>query len=120
MNFYSIKKIKIFFFFILSVHSNLVLAKTSQKTSSEIIYRYYDKNGVANISTNITANHIYYGYEALNQNMQVIQKHSAFNVEKSLLDEKSLQNAIKQKKDDARLKQAYMTSQNAIQKKKQL
>ena len=48
-------------------------------------YRYYDKNGVANVSTSVTPEHIRYGYEALDRNMQVIKKivlimpHKIFN-----------------------------------------
>lgn len=42
-------------------------------------YRYYDSRGTANISANVTPAHIRYGYESLDQNMQVIAKTPAWN-----------------------------------------
>ena len=44
-------------------------------------YRYYDSKGVANISTSVTPNHIRYGYEALDRNMQVIKRNRPYNAE---------------------------------------
>jgi hypothetical protein len=64
-------------------------------------YRYYDNKGVANISTSVTPNHIRYGYEALDRNMQVIKQRAA---------------QAKQREADLRLKRAYTNSKVAINK----
>ncbi|ANF83152.1 hypothetical protein A3K93_09100 [Acinetobacter sp. NCu2D-2] len=82
-------------------------------------YRYYDSKGVANISTNVTPNHIRYGYEALDQNMQVIQRARPYNVEADI--KQAPQRAIQQqcKAEDAKLKRAYTNSHIATQKKKE-
>ena len=45
-------------------------------------YRYYDSKGIANVSSSVTPNHIRYGYEALDSNMQVIQRARPYNAEK--------------------------------------
>ena len=79
-------------------------------------YRYYDSKGVANISTNVTPNHIRYGYEALDRNMQVIKRNRAYNA--ALEEKKAPQRAAqaKQREADLRLKRAYTSSKVAITK----
>ena len=37
-------------------------------------YRYYDSNGRPNLSSTITDQHLKYGYQALDANMQVIKR----------------------------------------------
>ncbi|NCI78887.1 hypothetical protein [Acinetobacter kanungonis] len=80
-------------------------------------YRYYDSKGVANISTNVTPNHIRYGYEALDRNMQVIKRNRAYNA--AIEEKKAPQRAAqaKQREADLRLKRAYTNSQVAIKKR---
>jgi len=80
-------------------------------------YRYYDSKGVANISTNVTPNHIRYGYEALDRNMQVIKRNRAYNA--AIEEKKAPQRAAqaKQREADLRLKRAYTSSQVAIKKR---
>ena len=80
-------------------------------------YRYYDSRGIANISTNVTPNHIRYGYEALDQNMQVIQRNRAYNSEADI--KQAPQRAAQAKKNEAdlKLKKAYTNSQVALQKR---
>ncbi|HEX5381306.1 MAG TPA: hypothetical protein VFW61_03605 [Acinetobacter sp.] len=80
-------------------------------------YRYYDSKGVANISTNVTPNHIRYGYEALDRNMQVIKRNRPYNAETE--EKKAPQRAAqaKQREADLRLKRAYTNSQVATQKR---
>jgi hypothetical protein len=56
----------------------------TQQPQKATWYRYYDSKGVANISTNVTPNHIRYGYEALDQNMQVIKRNRPYNAEAML------------------------------------
>ncbi|TCB37430.1 hypothetical protein E0H82_02150 [Acinetobacter sp. ANC 4910] len=80
-------------------------------------YRYYDSKGVANISTSVTPNHIRYGYEALDRNMQVIKRNRPYNAETE--EKRAPQRAAqaKQREADLRLKRAYTNSQVAIQKR---
>lgn len=82
-------------------------------------YRYYDSKGVANISTNVTPNHIRFGYEALDQNMQVIQRARPYNVETDI--KQAPQRAIQAQRnaEDSKLKRAYNNSQTATQKKQE-
>ena len=79
-------------------------------------YRYYDSKGVANISTSVTPNHIRYGYEALDRNMQVIKRNRPYNAETE--QKKAPQRAAqaKQREADLRLKRAYTNSKVAINK----
>jgi hypothetical protein len=80
-------------------------------------YRYYDSKGVANISTNVTPNHIRYGYEALDRNMQVIKHNRPYNAttEEKRAPQRAAQ--AKQREADLRLKRAYTNSQVATQKR---
>ncbi|OTG83829.1 hypothetical protein [Acinetobacter sp. ANC 4648] len=70
-------------------------------------YRYYDKNGVANISTSVTPAHIRNGYEVLGSNMQVIQRNHAYSAEQDVKQSSSRASAARQKEQDAKLKRAY-------------
>lgn len=83
-------------------------------------YRYYDKNGVANISTSVTPAHIKNGYEALDRNMQVIKRNHAYNVEKDLQQSTSRASEVRKLEQDARLKRAYGNSSVAINKRNEL
>ncbi|WP_347455267.1 hypothetical protein [Acinetobacter thermotolerans] len=80
-------------------------------------YRYYDSKGVPTISTNVTPNHIRYGYEALDANMQVIQRAKPYNVEADIRQAPKRAAQVKQQVEDQKLKRAYNNSQTAIQKK---
>lgn len=81
-------------------------------------YRYYDSKGIANISTNVTPNHIRYGYEALDQNMQVIQRNKPYNAEADIKQAPQRAAQAKQMASDSKLKRAYGNSATAILKKK--
>lgn len=83
-------------------------------------YRYYDKNGVANISTSVTPAHIKYGYEALDRNMQVIRRAKSYNVEKDLQQSTSRASELRRLEQDARLKRAYGNSSVATNKRDEL
>ncbi|WP_180129807.1 hypothetical protein [Acinetobacter sp. YH12072] len=80
-------------------------------------YRYYDKKGVANISTNVTPNHIRYGYEALDQNMQVIKRARPYNVDKDIKQAPQRAQQAQRIAEDQKLKRAYTNSHVALQKK---
>lgn len=97
----------------LSVYADTPAAKA-------VWYRYYDKNGVANISTSVTPAHIKNGYEALDRNMQVIKRNQAYNVEKDLQQSTSRASEVRKLEQDARLKRAYGNSSVAINKRNEL
>jgi len=99
--------------FTLSVYADTPPAKA-------VWYRYYDKNGVANISTSVTPAHIKNGYEALDRNMQVIKRNQAYNVEKDLQQSTSRASEVRKLEQDARLKRAYGNSSVAINKRNEL
>ena len=80
-------------------------------------YRYYDSKGVANISTNVTPNHIKYGYEALDANMQVIQRAKPYNVEADIKKAPERAAQAKQQEADIKLQRAYTNSKVATQKR---
>lgn len=95
-----------------------VYADTPQ--AKAVWYRYYDKNGVANISTSVTPAHIKNGYEALDRNMQVIKRNHAYNVEKDLQQSTSRASEMRKLEQDARLKRAYGNSSVAVNKRNEL
>ena len=80
-------------------------------------YRYYASKGVANISTNVTPNHIRHGYEALDQNMQVIRRNRAYNTEADIKQAPQRAAHAKQQATDLKLKKAYGNSQVALAKR---
>ena len=82
-------------------------------------YRYYDNKGVANLSTTVSPNHIRYGYEALDANMQVIQRNKPFNPDKTSSHIQKTNTSSKQKEADQRLKKAYGSSRVATQKRQE-
>lgn len=89
---------------------------TFAEQAKAVWYRYYDSKGVANISTNVTPNHIRYGYDSLDSNMQVIKRNRAYNA--AIEEKKAPQRAAqaKQRETDLRLKRAYTSSKVAITK----
>lgn len=97
-----------------------VSAYADAQQPKAVWYRYYDKNGVANISTSVTPAHIKYGYEALDRNMQVIKKAKAYNVEKDLQQSTSRASEVRKLEQDARLKRAYGNSSVATNKRNEL
>lgn len=80
-------------------------------------YRYYDKNGVANISSSVTPEHIRHGYEALDRNMQVIKKNRPYDADKEQQQSAVRTQQAKQHEQDLRLKRAYGSSKVAANKR---
>lgn len=91
-----------------------LMAETQNKA---VWYRYYDQKGVANISSNVTPNHIRYGYEALDRNMQVIQRARPYNTETDIKKAPQRAAQARQSESDQRLKKAYTNSQTATIKR---
>lgn len=103
------------YLFLLVQQSQFIFAYQQQPKPS--YYRYYDQRGIENISTQVTPNHIRHGYDALDRNMQVIERKKAYNVEKDLKQSAQRKNDSEQQQNDLRLKRAYTSSSVAINKR---
>lgn len=101
-----------------SLASSLAAANTTPNKAKW--YRFYDQNGIANVSSSVTPEHIRYGYEALDQNMQVIQKNKAYNSEQDQQNSGSRAKQARQHEEDQRLKRAYGSSKVAINKRDEM
>lgn len=88
--------------------------------SQTIWYRYYDKNGVANISSTVTPEHIRLGYEKLDSNMNVVAKIGAFKNDFSAKSEAHRAQAYQQKIQDQKFVEAYTSSRIAEIKKNEI
>lgn len=106
---------KIFFIFLSIFLSNQVIANTTNNKAKW--YRYYDRNGVANISSSVGPEHIRRGYESLDRNMQVIKVTRPYSAEEDQKSYEARQQAAQQDAQDQRLKRAYGNSQVAINKR---
>ncbi|WP_252053575.1 hypothetical protein [Acinetobacter silvestris] len=108
-------------YFIYPLFIITVYTLTSSAYAAEAVqkkwYRYYDKNGVANISTSVTPAHIRNGYEVLGSNMQVIQRNHAYNTEQDVKQSNSRASVARQKEQDLKLKRAYGSSKVAESKR---
>ena len=82
-------------------------------------YRYYDGKGVANISTSVTPAHIRYGYEALDRNMQVIQRSRPYTASADLQQSSRRESLARQRGRDMKLNRAYGNPRIAAGKRDQ-
>lgn len=80
-------------------------------------YRYYDKNGIANVSSSVTPAHIRYGYEALDRNMQVIKRNQPYNASQDIQQSTRRESLARQREQDLKLKRAYGNSKIATAKR---
>lgn len=80
-------------------------------------YRYYDKSGVANISSSVSQSHIRHGYDVLDKNMQLIKKIPPYNVEEDLKNAAKRQAQAREKIEVEKAKRAFGNSQVAAEKK---
>ena len=95
--------------------STLAIADTSKVAW----YRYYDQQGTANISTSVTPAHIRYGYEVLDQNMQVIKRNHSYNAQADLNQSSQRAVSARHRELDIKLKKAYSNSKTATIKRDQ-
>ena len=95
--------------------STLAIADTSKM----VWYRYYDQQGTANISTSVTPAHIRYGYEVLDQNMQVIKRNHSYNAQADLNQSSQRALSARHRELDIKLKKAYSNSKTALIKRDQ-
>lgn len=105
------------FFLLLSPYASSFAAADQAKA---VWYRYYDKNGIANVSTSVSPDHIRYGYEALDRNMQVIKRNRPFNALADAQQSSQRESLARQREQDLRLKRAYGSVQIATVKRDQI
>ena len=103
--------------FLIVLMSYATISTAADQIRKPTWFRYYDNRGIANISTNVTPNHIRYGYEALDQNMQVIKRNKPYNAEADIKQAPQRAATAKKNAADAQLKRAYTSSKVAAQKK---
>lgn len=99
---------------IFAFSSHFVFANNSQPKAA--YYRYYS-NGVATVSRSVTPTHILRGYEVLDQNMYLIKKVPAYNVEKDLREEKQRAVQFERHRKDLQIKRSFRDVEYATRKK---
>ncbi len=83
-------------------------------------YRYYDNNGRPNLSSTITDQHLKYGYQALDSNMQVIKSARPYSPD-SYAVQKAKRDALEAKRQyDMNLKRTYGSASQAAAKRDQI
>lgn len=83
-------------------------------------YRYYDSNGRPNLSSTITDQHLKYGYQALDSNMQVIKSATPYSPD-SYAVQKAKRDALEAKRQfDMNLKRTYGSASQAAAKRDQI
>lgn len=104
--------------FLLFLFGHSTFAATEQQRA--VWYRYYDKKGIANVSTSVTPEHIRHGYEALDRNMQVIKRNRAYNATVDVQQSSRRESIARQREQDMRLKRAYGNTKIAATKRDQI
>jgi hypothetical protein len=80
-------------------------------------YRYYGPNGEPNLSSTITEQHLRYGYEALDRNMQVIKRADSYTPDQ-YAKQKAQRDAIyAQRQADLELRKNYGSAVHAANKR---
>lgn len=80
-------------------------------------YRYYDKNGVANISTRVSQDHIRHGYEVLDSNMQIVKTFRPYRMEDDFNNAKLREAQAREKIETQKAKKAFGNSSVAAKKR---
>lgn len=83
-------------------------------------YRYYNNNGQPSLSSTITDQHLRYGYEALDRNMQVIKRVPPYSIESYARQKAKRDAEAAQRQDDINLRRTYGSAAQAIVKRDQL
>jgi hypothetical protein len=76
-------------------------------------YRYYDSRGVPALSTSVSEQHLQYGYDVLDSNMQVLRRYPPFSAEKYAKQQASREQLILKKINDRHLQETYVSSDRA-------
>lgn len=87
-------------------------------SSATIWYRYYDRQGVPTISTSISPEHIRYGYEVINNNMETIRQVPA--LQNTEIARQKKEKEAEQEAIDNRMQQIYTHSSIAQKRKRNL
>lgn len=95
------------------------LAFANNDAPKPMYYRYYDGNGVPNVSRNVTPTHIRRGYDVLDRNMYLIKKVPAYNVEADLRQESVRAAQSERTRKDQQIKRSYRNVAHATEKKKE-
>ncbi|ESK38128.1 hypothetical protein P256_02052 [Acinetobacter nectaris CIP 110549] len=90
----------------------------NQMSSATIWYRYYDRQGVPTISTSISPEHIRYGYDVINNNMETIRQVPA--LQNTEIARQKKEKEAEQEAIDNRMQQIYTHSSIAQKRKRNL
>lgn len=83
-------------------------------------YRYYGSNGEPNLSSTITEQHLRYGYEALDRNMQVVKRVSPYSADQYAVQKAQRDAATAKRNADLELRRTYISSTQAAAKRDQI
>ncbi|XID75660.1 hypothetical protein ACF3NA_03725 [Alkanindiges sp. WGS2144] len=83
-------------------------------------YRYYNSNGQPNLSGTITEQHLRYGYEALDRNMQVIKRVPPYSAENYAAQKAKREAQEAQRQSDLNLRKTYGSVSQATTKRDQI
>lgn len=92
---------------------------SSAQSASAVWYRYHDRNGIVSLSSSVTSEHIKYGYEKLNSQMQVIEKVAPQRSDYSKKTQSKRQQREKQQTSDQQFRAAYGNSEFAEKKQRE-
>lgn len=83
-------------------------------------YRYYNANGQPNLSSTITDQHLRYGYEGLDRNMQVVKQVSPYSPEQYAKQKAQRDVLAAQHESDMALRRNYGSAAQAASKRDQI
>lgn len=103
-------------------YSNYSSALTSVNNPQPIVrwYRYYNSNGQPSLSSTITDQHLKYGYEALDRNMQVIRRVAPYSTESYARQKAKRDAEAAQRQADLNLRRTYGSAAQAMVKRNQM
>ncbi len=83
-------------------------------------YRYYNSNGQPSLSSTITDQHLKYGYEALDRNMQVVKRASPYSADSYAVQKAKRDAQEAKRQSDLSLKKTYGSATQAAAKRDQI
>ena len=83
-------------------------------------YRYYNSNGQPNLSSTITDQHLKYGYEALDRNMQVVKRAPPYSADSYAVQKAKRDAQEAQRQSDLSLRRSYGSAAQAAVKRDQI
>lgn len=104
-------------------YSNYNTAASNQPSGPQPIirwYRYYNTNGQPSLSSTITDQHLRYGYEALDRNMQVIRRVGPYSTETYARQKAKRDAEEARRQSDMNLRRSYGSAAQAITKRNQM